>query len=581
MKKWITIIFILVFNSVFSTIDSLREPIVWRQMSLFPDSNNYYVFFGGPGSVFRSLSFSQNIFSLYDHHFIFSREQSDMPFIKNLSPIVDVQYILGDELEQNLSLYHNQSISDRSHYAISFLKRSHDGYYDNQATNNNFFQMNYVNQTFDSSYNILIGLKHHRIYQQHNGGLTRDSSFINSLDFSSNRKILNINMDHAYSSEKFWRAFINQQWTINKPSDSISKSNIEKIFFHSSIERKSRTYFDSLNADLFLYNYNNSLSTNDSLFLDILSNKLNYCFSSERDSVISSYSIGWNSQLIAQRNHLIDTLLTNQSIELNYSKINQNSILKLDGDFFLFGYKKNNYSLNLFFKRKIFNHKLFKFSANIKKFKPVFEINSFQSNHHLWQNNQLKDVLFWNLTGLLSNRTFNFKTEYHSIYQPVYFKRFDIPQQYDSAAQVIKTSISHNFSNKKVRVFSEIIYQFQGGPNIFQLPNWIGQLKFNYILINKKNNLKIEAGCNLRAFSSYYLPSYLPEINQFSISNEILHKNYGTIDFLIKTTIKDVTVFGMVTHLNSGLMGYNYFSSLHYPSPDRYIKFGLKWSFLD
>ena len=359
------------------------------------------------------------------------------------------------------------------------------------------------------------------------------------------------------------------------------KSNIEKIFFHSSIERKSRTYFDSLNADLFLYNYNNSLSTNDSLFLDILSNKLNYCFSSERDSVISSYSIGWNSQLIAQRNHLIDTLLTNQSIELNYSKINQNSILKLDGDFFLFGYKKNNYSLNLFFKRKIFNHKLFKFSANIKKFKPVFEINSFQSNHHLWQNNQLKDVLFWNLTGLLSNRTFNFKTEYHSIYQPVYFKRFDIPQQYDSAAQVIKTSISHNFSNKKVRVFSEIIYQFQGGPNIFQLPNWIGQLKFNYILINKKNNLKIEAGCNLRAFSSYYLPSYLPEINQFSISNEILHKNYGTVDFLIKTTIKDVTVFGMVTHLNSGLMGYNYFSSLHYPSPDRYIKFGLKWSFLD
>ena len=35
-----------------------------------------------------------------------------MPYIKNLSPIVDVQYILGDELEQNLSLYHNQSISE-------------------------------------------------------------------------------------------------------------------------------------------------------------------------------------------------------------------------------------------------------------------------------------------------------------------------------------------------------------------------------------------------------------------------------------------------------------------------------------
>ena len=203
MKNCITIIFILVFNSAFSSSDSLRNPFVWRQMSLFPDSNNYHVFFGGPGSVFRSLSFSQNVFLTYDNHFIFSSEQSNMPFIKNLTPIVEVQYILGDELEQNLSLYHNQSISDKSHYAISFLKRSHDGYYANQATNNNFFQLNYLNQSFDSSYKILIGLKHHRIYQQQNGGLSNDSLFINSLDFSTIRKVLNVNMDHAYSSEKF------------------------------------------------------------------------------------------------------------------------------------------------------------------------------------------------------------------------------------------------------------------------------------------------------------------------------------------------------------------------------------------
>ena len=71
MKKWITIIFILVFNSAFSSSDSLRNPFVWRQMSLFPDSNNYHVFFGGPGSVFRSLSFSQNVFSTYDKSHLF------------------------------------------------------------------------------------------------------------------------------------------------------------------------------------------------------------------------------------------------------------------------------------------------------------------------------------------------------------------------------------------------------------------------------------------------------------------------------------------------------------------------------
>ena len=441
--------------------------------------------------------------------------------------------------------------------------------------------MNYYNQSVDSNYNILIGLKHHRIYQQQNGGLSSDSSFINSIDFSSNRKILNINMDHAYTSEKFWRAFIKQQWTINMPSDSSSKSNIEKIIFNSSIERKSRTYFDSLNADLFLYNYNNTNSTNDTFSIDILSNKLNYFFKSKKDSNVSSFSIGWNSQLFAQNNHLIDTLLNNQSTEFNYYKFNQKSTLKLYADFFLFGYKKNNYSFNLLFKRKILNDKFLTLSANLKKFKPVFEITTFQSNHHMWDNNQFENVLFWNLTGFFSIGTFNFKTEYHSISKPIYFKRFDNPQQLNSNAQVIKTSINNNYSNKKLNVFSEIIYQYQGGIKIFQLPEWIGQLKFNYMIINKKTNLKVEAGCNLRAFSSYYLPDYLPEINQFSISNKVLQQNYAMVDIIIKTSIKNVTVFAMVTHLNSGLTGYNYFSSLHYPSPDRYIKFGLKWSFLN
>ena len=66
---------------------------------------------------------------------------------------------------------------------------------------------------------------------------------------------------------------------LQKQSDSTFKSSI-KIIFNTSIERKSRTYFDSLNADLFLYNYNNSFSSNDTLSLDILSNKLNYCIKS-------------------------------------------------------------------------------------------------------------------------------------------------------------------------------------------------------------------------------------------------------------------------------------------------------------
>jgi hypothetical protein len=59
--------------------------------------------FGGPGSIYRSLSFNQNQFSIFNENFLFSKEQLDMPLLISPIALVDAQYIIGDELEQNLS----------------------------------------------------------------------------------------------------------------------------------------------------------------------------------------------------------------------------------------------------------------------------------------------------------------------------------------------------------------------------------------------------------------------------------------------------------------------------------------------
>ena len=99
--------------------------------------------------------------------------------------------------------------------------------------------------------------------------------------------------------------------------------------------------------------------------------------------------------------------------------------------------------INLYNQGQKLNHRLFNISVG-KKF-----TNGFIRNNH--------DVLeISDRDFIKTNRNFNLKTEYHSISRPIYFKRFDIPQQYDSLAQVIKTSINHNFSNKKLNIFSEI-----------------------------------------------------------------------------------------------------------------------------
>ena len=581
MRICITLLFISFFSTFYSFSDTVKTTESWSQMSLFPDSNLYNIFLGGPGSVQRSLKFNQDKLSIFNKHYMFFSEQEDIYFVNSNIPIVDAQYILGNESEQNLSLYHSQSVSNRSGYAVSFLKRSHDGYYSNQSTNNNYFQFSFNNKSRDSTYNMKFGLKYQRLYNQLNGGLTNDSNFINSNDFESNRKILNVNMQNSYATNRLFKSYINQNWILSSSKNDSTILNIKKISFNNSFQRCTRVYFDSLNPDLFLNNFYSTESTHDSLLLDVFKSSIRYNIISNKDSKIQNLNIGWDSEILSYKNKLIDTILTNQSLSLDFSKSKINNSFRLGGNFYPLGYKKNNYEINFLYENYILKDKKFKISADLSEFRPVFEINNYQSNHHFWHNKQFNNILFWNASAEISAGLFSLKSQINQAYRPIYFSEYSEPLQFDSSLQVIQSSLNYNLIKKKYNLLTEIVYQYQGGAQILQLPDWVGQVKFNYIFGNEKSNLKLSLGVNAKVFSSYALPGYSSELNQFTISNERIQPSYFMIDFLAKTQIKSVTVFLMVSHLNSGLTGFDYFSAFHFPIADRCLKFGLRWFFLD
>ena len=127
----------------------------------------------------------------------------------------------------------------------------------------------------------------------------------------------------------------------------------------------------------------------------------------------------------------------------------------------------------------------------------------------------------------------------------------------------------------------ELQHQYQGGLSIYQLPEWLAFGSFYYKFLHAKSDAKLYLGVRVRSFSSFNLMDYSPQINQFLVSNERKQESYFIADLTAKAEIKNVTIFAMVAHINSGLLGYRYFTLLHYPQPDRYFKFGLKWLFLD
>tara|TARA_Y100000813_G_scaffold67794_2_gene47879 strand:- start:800 stop:2527 length:1728 start_codon:yes stop_codon:yes gene_type:complete len=575
MKFFISIQFIFIFSFGFSQSDSVIVN-TWNQMAFLEDSMNYNLFIGGPSSVSFNLKFSKNKVNLFENGSFYQKEQIDMPFLKNNIPILDAQYIIGDELEQNLALFHSQPISNKSNYAVSFLKRSHDGYYLNQATNANFFQANYFYRSEQNTYELKTSLKHHRIYNEQNGGVTNDSSFTNSNFDILNRKLIEVNLENAYTNDKLWRLKIQQ--TLFKKDSLHKKTKLHSI---TSIDRRVRNYFDSLNADLFLYNYMDTIRSNDSIITHDINQSVKYYLLDKSDSISSKRaSLFYHGNLSFFNNHTIDTLFQNHTVGFDISFNNKQSYLSASIDYTLFGFRNNNFNAVLNYNRFIKTNVKFSSEFFLKRLTPSYEIHQFTSNHVAWNNNP-NDIYFGGLNSYFSFNKLKIKANIFLIKNPVYFDNSFSPVSTLDTVQIIQSGLNYKMANKKLEVDFELLYQYQGGLSIYQLPDWLGYARVYYKLNHEKSNSKLYLGLRGRFFSSFNLMEYSPQINQFLVSNERLQNPYGIIDVLAKAEIKNVTIYAMLSHVNAGLLGYEYFTNLHYPQPDRYFKFGLKWLFLN
>jgi len=579
MKKWI-FIFVLFLLKIHNAQNDTIKIKIWDQFAFLPDSGVYNVFLGGPGYISKSLLYQASILKLADGPF-FMNSQPDLPEIRTTIPLVDAQYILGDELEQNLALYHSQPISLRSDYAISFLKRSHDGYFLRQQTNANYFQTRFTNYSKSDKYCISLGIKHHRQYLDLNGGLTDDSTFINQSDLI-NRKLLNVNMDHSYSNDKLWQFNIQQSRKFNRNKLDTNQSGdiFNKISWMSSYSWSLKNYYDSLVSNDFTYNYFDTVRSCDSLLKNKWSNNLSIEFNRNTDSSIRHFSVNLNTTAISHYNHLLDTLIMNHSFSFDYYKSINNKKFKAFASYYPIGFRKENFDILFQFDKVISDLVLLNTKMEINRITPALEISTYYSNHFTW-NNTKDPLLYFCLSGGIQVGSINLSSNYSETYDPIYFDLLGHPVQYQGNAQVIQSAISHYLKKKNFKLTSEIIYQYQGGAQIYQLPEWIGSVKINYIIKPKNDGFLIDLGMNNRFFSEYALMDYKVPTNVFAVNQDRMQPNYFYTDLTAKAQIKSVTIYAMLTHLNAGFLGYNYFAALHYPSIDRYFKFGLKWLFLN
>ena len=160
-------------------------------------------------------------------------------------------------------------------------------------------------------------------------------------------------------------------------------------------------------------------------------------------------------------------------------------------------------------------------------------------------------------------------------------RNLEVHQQ-SGSIQVMSATLTQNFHFGIFHWDNAVTWQHTTNPDVIPLPT-ISLYTNPYVVFHVAKVLRVEAGVDLRYFTSYYAPAYAPLMNQFAIQDPNLTRvkigNYPIFNGYLNLAIKRVRGYLSVQHFNES--GGNAFLVPHYPIDPLSIHFGISWNFYD
>lgn len=217
---------------------------------------------------------------------------------------------------------------------------------------------------------------------------------------------------------------------------------------------------------------------------------------------------------------------------------------------------------------------------------PSFYLRHYHSNHFSWDNENMAKELRTRLEGELNIARWgtNLKAGVENLKNYTYLGSDAYPTQYTGNLQVLSATLTQNFKLGIFHLDNEVTWQKSSKEEILPLPDL--SLYHNFYLLTKlaKKVLTLQLGADVRYFTSYYAPAYMPATQQFHLQSEedrVEIGGYPIVDVYANLHLKRTRIFVMMSHVNAGMGQPNYFLAPHYPINQRVLKIGLSWNFYD
>lgn len=214
-------------------------------------------------------------------------------------------------------------------------------------------------------------------------------------------------------------------------------------------------------------------------------------------------------------------------------------------------------------------------SARFSNTEVPYLIKNYISNHFAWSSDFGKERRLKVAGQLKLKRTgTNLSAGVENIQNYVYFNERCLPVQKGGSVQVVYATLGQDFNFGPVTWANSVTWQTSSDESAIPLPklSLYSNLSVQFRIAKV---LRVQLGLDCSYFTEYKSIDYQPATMVFYNQSGIKCGNYPFVNAFINMKLSRVRFYVMMSHVNQGLTGDNYFSMPHYPLNPRRFQMGL------
>ncbi|MBD5180515.1 MAG: putative porin [Bacteroidales bacterium] len=209
---------------------------------------------------------------------------------------------------------------------------------------------------------------------------------------------------------------------------------------------------------------------------------------------------------------------------------------------------------------------------------PHYFYENYVSNHFMWKNDFSKTRRYRVGGDINIPHTGTYLTAgVENVQNQIYFDGNCMPQQYGGNVQVFSAAIHQNFKYRAFHWDNRVTYQTTSNDAVIPLPALA--IYSNMYLTFRIATLHVQMGLDCDYYTRYRAVAYQPATMTFYNQREVKCGNYPFMNLYLNMKLSKTRFFVMMSHINQGLTGSNYFSMPHYPLNPRRFQMGLSVDF--